>query len=116
MPHRQKSRKVKNGIYYTPSNLAQHLANQTICFKTLKKFENKRVSIFDPAYGEGALLSAAQDKCKELGAKYRLLGTDIITPNGHLGHLKYANLTKANFINFDDDLKCEFILMKPPYV
>ena len=116
MLHNRKSKKIKNGIYYTPANLAQHLVNQFICSRTFKELNKSRISIFDPAYGEGALLLAAQDKCKALGLKYKLFGTDIITPNGHLGHLKYSSFMKENFISFNDDRKFDFILMNPPYV
>ena len=59
MANNTATRIKKNGIYYTPSNLAEFLAKPLL--------NDKNIKILDPAYGEGALLLAAE---KILKGKY----------------------------------------------
>lgn len=102
----------KNGIYYTPSDLAEFLAKPLLNAKGIK--------ILDPAYGEGALLLAAEKILREkYGARSvgkMLHGYDKAPLNGLLKHLPYSNLTQANFFAIKFDRKYDVILMNPPYV
>lgn len=112
MANKTLARIKKNGMYYTPSDLAEFLAKPLL--------NDKNVKIFDPAYGEGALLLAAE---KILRQKYKarsvgnmLYGYDKAPLNGLLQHLPYSNLTQADFFSIKADQKYDVILMNPPYV
>jgi type I restriction-modification system DNA methylase subunit len=78
----------KHGIYYTPSVLADYLAAPLIT--------DAGVKILDPAYGEGALLLAAERQYhrKFPNSSLHLFGCDIKPVNGLLRHLPEANLKK----------------------
>jgi len=101
----------KNGVYYTPSSLAEYLAEPLI--------NKDSINILDPSYGEGALLLAAerifQKKNKRALAK-NLFGCDTKPVNGLLKHLPEANLQQIDFFDFGNDKKFQTILMNPPYV
>ncbi len=101
----------KHGIYYTPDELAFHLA-----FPLIKKGD---ASIFDPAYGGGALLLAAEKACKQKSFsldKLSLFGCDTNPVNGLLKHLPQANLKEEDFFQFSTNHKFQVILTNPPYV
>jgi adenine-specific DNA methylase len=103
--------KRKNGIYYTPEKLAKYLAEPLINISTK--------SVFDPAYGEGALLLAAESIYKQkVGseATLQLFGSDIHPVNGLLSHFPEANLWQQDFFNLENDQKFDTILSNPPYV
>lgn len=103
--------KRKNGIYYTPEKLAKFLADPLI--------DSSHMRIFDPAYGEGSLLLAAESIFKkkfESKGSIELFGTDIHPVNGLLSHLPEANLKQQDFFNLEYDLKFDTILSNPPYV
>jgi adenine-specific DNA methylase len=103
--------KRKNGIYYTPEKLAKFLAEPLITPDTKL--------VFDPAYGEGALLLAAESIYKkkvDSNASLELFGSDIHPVNGLLSHLPEANLKQQDFFNLEYDLMFDTILSNPPYV
>ncbi len=106
------SRERENGIYYTPQILAEHLAAPLIT--------SPKIDLLDPAYGEGALLLAAEKVYSEKIAKknsgLHLFGCDTKPVNGLLKHLPEANLKKTNFFDFPIENKFSVILMNPPYV
>lgn len=102
----------KNGVYYTPLTLAEHLVSPLI--------KPTRQSVFDPAYGDGALLIAAERIFKKQingnGAKPAIYGCDLKPVNGKLAHLPESNLVKQDFFDYPDENKYDLILMNPPYV
>ncbi len=102
----------KNGVYYTPNSLAEFLVNPLI--------KRTRQSIFDPAYGDGALLIAAEKIFKKQvngnGAKLAIYGCDLKPVNGKLAHLPESNLVKMDFFDYPHENKYDLILMNPPYV
>ncbi len=98
----------KNGVYFTPFNLAKFLISSLVF--------NKDLSIFDPAYGEGALLLAAEKKCREFGVIPKVYGCDKAPLNGFLNHIKQINLVKQNFLDYPFEKNFDLILMNPPYV
>lgn len=102
------STRKKNGVYYTPSNLAEYLAKGFI--------GTKRSYILDPSYGEGALLLAAERVLAVKNNKNQLFGCDTKPVNGLLNHLPSANLKRINFFDFSVENKFELVLMNPPYV
>lgn len=100
----------KNGIFYTPSDLAELLVKPLI--------KNNGQKIFDPSYGEGSLLLAAEkiSKAKKASNKPKIFGCDTKPVNGLLSHLPEANLKKSDFFKFSTVNKFDVILMNPPYV
>lgn len=112
MAAKTSSRVKHNGVYYTPTELAHFLA------KPLIKPGN--LTVFDPAYGEGALLLAAEKIFNERGysSSYviELYGCDKIPKNGFLKHLPSHHLLKLDFFKYPLDKKFDVILMNPPYV
>jgi len=100
-----------NGIYYTPSSLAEFLIEPLIT--------QKNISIFDPAYGEGALLLSAEKIYRnKFGSddEVKLYGCDIKPVNGLLEHLPSSHLNEIDFLTFSTNQKYDLILMNPPYV
>ena len=113
MPNSKVSHIRKNGVYYTPRELSDCLAEPLM--------DNQIVSVFDPAYGEGSLLLAAEkihaQKCGKTGScNLRLFGCDIIPINGLLQHLPHSHLASQDFFEYSADNKFDVILMNPPYV
>lgn len=102
--------KKKNGIYYTPKSLADYLVRPM-----LNKGYN---SFFDPAYGDGALLLAAErnQRKNNESVDISLFGCDIHPVNGLLTHLPEANLIESNFFEFDSCNKFDAVLTNPPYI
>lgn len=103
----------RNGIYYTPTTLAEFLAKPLI--------NKSEISVFDPAYGEGALLLAAEKVFKEIryskNDSINLFGCDIAAPqNGSLYHLQNLHLYELDFFEYPIEHKFDVILMNPPYV
>jgi len=103
--------KRKNGVFYTPKILAKYLIDNLI--------DGSSISIFDPAYGDGALLLAAEDIFKEKSlpnSSINIYGCDINPVNGLLKHLPQANLIKGDFFEYNSPIKHELVLTNPPYV
>jgi adenine-specific DNA-methyltransferase len=100
----------RNGIYYTPPELAEYLAKPLLA--------GKNQEILDPAYGEGSLLLAVERILKSQNGEFNvhLFGCDTKPVNGLLKHLPQANLLKMDFFDFPADKKFQTILMNPPYV
>jgi adenine-specific DNA-methyltransferase len=101
----QMEQKREHGIYYTPDFIAEYLA---------KPLVKAGQSILDPAYGNGSLLLAAEVCAPE--GNLQLYGCDLHPVNGLLKHLPAANLTQADFFEYESDLKFDVVLTNPPYV
>jgi len=99
-----------NGIYYTPSLLADYLAKPLI--------RNENQTILDPSYGEGSLLLAAERVFKEGGnsTALQLYGCDTKPVNGLLKHLPKANLQEIDFFDYQIGKLFHTVLMNPPYI
>jgi adenine-specific DNA methylase len=102
----------KNGIFYTPNPLAKFLVNPLI--------KNSKQTIFDPAYGDGALLVAAEEalrmRIKGKNSRFQIYGCDRQPVNGRLTHLPRPNLVKQNFFDYSMKNKYDVIIMNPPYI
>ena len=101
-----------NGIYYTPTGLAGFLVKPLI--------DRSNLYIFDPAYGEGSLLLAAEkifnEKIGLHNGNLNLFGCDIHPVNGLLEHLPSSDLLALDFFEYPLENKFDVILMNPPYV
>lgn len=100
----------KNGVYYTPDELALKLAEPLI--------SGGNISVFDPSYGKGSLLLAAERIFQKFNIDHsiKLYGSDINPVNGLLKHLPEANLVEQNFFDYTDKTKHDVILTNPPYI
>ncbi len=102
----------RNGIFYTPSSLAEYLA------KPLLDSPNNK--IFDPAYGNGALLTAAvnilRQRYQENDPGAQLFGCDREPGEINSNYLKDDNLSQCDFFQYPTTHKFNTILMNPPYV
>ncbi|MGI0011527.1 MAG: N-6 DNA methylase, partial [Nitrosopumilaceae archaeon] len=100
----------RNGKYYTPESLAEFLARPLI--------RDTTESVFDPAYGDGALLLAADKIAQEQKACsfIEVYGCDKAPVNGLLQKIPASQLVKENFFRYKPDKKFDIILMNPPYV
>lgn len=102
--------KKENGIFYTPNALAEYLAKPLI--------NGGKLEVFDPAYGQGALLLAGESvshKNKSI-SDLSFYGCDIHPVNGLLEHLPAANLKQQDFFDYDRERKFDVILTNPPYI
>lgn len=102
----------RHGIYYTPPHLAEFLAQPLV--------DRTDISVFDPAYGEGSLLLAAEKAMRHGGRSSacgrNLYGCDRAPVNGLLKHLPSSNLVEMDFVEYSPERKFDAILMNPPYV
>lgn len=98
------------GIFYTPKELAIILANELITPETQ--------SIFDPAYGEGSLLLAAQEIANKnrINQTIKYYGCDLHPVNGLLSELPNAQLEENDFFCYTNLEKFNVILTNPPYI
>lgn len=104
-------RKRDSGEFYTPPVLAEYLVDTLL--------DGSSASVFDPSYGDGALLLAAEkvfNRNRLNGSKLRLCGCDINPVNGLLTHLPEANLVAKDFFEYDPGEKYDFVLTNPPYI
>jgi adenine-specific DNA-methyltransferase len=100
----------RHGIYYTPSHLANFLVTPLL--------NRKALSVFDPAYGEGSLLLAAENVANGDSAtrQLTLFGCDRAPVNGLLRHLPSSNLMEIDFFDYSSEDKFDVIVMNPPFV
>jgi adenine-specific DNA methylase len=102
----------KNGVFYTPESLARLLADGVV--------GRPAISVLDPACGEGALLSAVEDRCTALarGAKARaeLYGCDRLTHKGFPGTATNRHFAKQDFFTFNPGRLFDVIIMNPPFL
>ncbi len=102
----------RHGIYYTPSHLADFLVKPLLTKSDL--------SIFDPAYGEGALLLAVEKTINQnnnLAVRdMELYGCDRTPVNGLLSHLPSSHLVEIDFFDYPLENKFDVIVMNPPFV
>jgi adenine-specific DNA-methyltransferase len=101
----------RNGIFYTPSELAYHLVKPLI--------NKPKLTVFDPAYGEGSLLLAAEKIYKNKYPKLKsilLYGCDKLPKDGLLKHLPNDNFIKQDFFQFPINQKFDGIVSNPPFV
>lgn len=101
----------KNGVYYTPSLLAWTLVEPLITDPNLR--------IIDPAYGDGALILAAEQALREKHQSKKrsnLFGCDLSPLSDRTQHLPVSNLVKCDFFDYEVNRKYDVVLMNPPYV
>jgi len=97
----------KNGIFYTPEHVAALLASQAV---------NERcISIFDPACGNGILLSEALQASKKLSGKSEpyLVGCDRFKQKNLDQNIKFIH---SDFFKLNTNEQFDLILTNPPYI
>jgi adenine-specific DNA-methyltransferase len=82
---------IKNtGATFTPKELANYLSNKVLLYN-----QGQKISVLDPACGEGELLVAIGGKLSELGSEFNLTGYDA---NSH-----YLSLAQDRMLQFGKD-------------
>ena len=96
-----------NGIFYTPEHVATLLASQAI--------SGREISIFDPACGNGILLTEALRVSKRLSGKrgLHLVGCDRFKQK-NLDH--NINFIHSDFFKLNTNEQFDLILTNPPYI
>lgn len=97
-----------NGIYYTPDELAD--------FLIMPVLNRSNLSIFDPSFGNGALLSAAERACVQSGHKSNIFGCDKSPCDNVLFDHSNWILAKCDYFKYQPQIEFDAILMNPPFV
>lgn len=108
-----------NGIFHTPKDLAQFVANLAI--------KHADSTVLDPCYGEGSLLLAAQERLSDIGCpgpSNYLFGYDIVPLRENVQAplvelLNGNNLVERDFFTTSRDNKedkFDVVMMNPPFV
>src|SRR4030042_6595224 len=99
--------KNRNGIYNTPSLIADLLVGKLVI--------TKNISIIDPACGKGNLLMAALQLCKELSSKEGpyLVGCDKFKQRNIDERIKFVH---KDFFRYVENEKFDIVLTNPPYI
>ncbi len=101
--------KKANGVFYTPAIIADYLVDKAIR-------NQKSIRIFDPAYGEGVLLSSATNRCRKLGIHYSIHGCDISKSIDRPELKSNKNIRTIDYFNHSPKHIYDVILMNPPYI
>lgn len=116
----------KNGVVYTPFDLALFIANNIIKYFNVKK---ANINIFDPSLGNGVLIEAIvlllKEKYKE-AVNINVYGIDINIDEIEKAKIRLSNhlpLENIHFFNQDffdfvmtSKMKFDIIISNPPYV
>lgn len=110
MSAKEIKRIIDNGIFYTPNHISRLLADKAI--------DHPCVSVLDPSCGEGALLGAAKQRCRKLGARAKphLTGCDIFEPKQNSIDLDEIDYIQKDFFRFNTEKQFDVILTNPPYI
>lgn len=118
----------KNGVTYTPVELAEFVAKKTISYFDSKLFLNKKIKILDPSIGDGILVKELLLKLDtEKFSEIEIVGIDL--DNSNFEEItstvkeKYPNVTLTllmdDFLDFYDanrESKFDIIIANPPYI
>ncbi len=120
------NQKLRGG-YYTPTVIAQFLANWAIC--------SASDEVLEPSCGDGSLLEAAAQRLLALGASpdtvnHQLRATELYESEAILAHQRLENLgitsqdvvTISDFFSCDDQAwgivgrQCDVVIGNPPFL
>ncbi|SHH93307.1 TaqI-like C-terminal specificity domain-containing protein [Fibrobacter sp. UWH9] len=128
MRYQQLSSKKANGIVYTPTALANFLANQLICFSKIDLKNVKALSILDPAVGGGELLISLINTIYTINKNILISAVGYETDsdvaketNSKLSALfpdASVKIHNRDFLSSFESIsnKFDFIIANPPYV
>ena len=118
----------KNGVTYTPIELAEFVAKKTISYFDSQLFLNKKIRILDPSIGDGILIKELLLKLDtEKFSEIEIVGVDL--DNSNFEQItstvkeKYPNVTLTllmdDFLDFYDvnkESRFNIIIANPPYI
>ena len=112
MANRDTRRVRDNGLHYTPTVLAQLLADRAIAGPV--------ATVFDPACGEGALLAAAVRRCAALNGaasgRPSVYGCDLLMGKVAKNKLPHGDYVARDFLSYRGETEYDLILMNPPFI
>ncbi|MBP6409225.1 MAG: Eco57I restriction-modification methylase domain-containing protein [Fusobacteriaceae bacterium] len=118
----------KNGVTYTPVELAEFVAKKAISYLDSSDFSNKKIRVLDPSIGDGILISELLRNLEvSKFSEVEIVGVDL--DDSHFEEIKtsiqneYPNvkliLLKNDFLDFYDSNKenyFDIIIANPPYI
>ena len=118
----------KNGVTYTPVELAEFVAKKAISYFDSQLFLNKKIKILDPSIGDGILIKELLSKLDtEKFSEIEIVGIDLDSSNFEQITStvieKYPNVTLTllmnDFLDFYDankESRFDIIIANPPYI
>ncbi|WP_295996790.1 N-6 DNA methylase [uncultured Veillonella sp.] len=128
MRYINESKEKSNGVVYTPTKMADYLAEQMILFSSFNFSTSNSVKILDPAVGEGELLISMIKKINSHSPQMQIdvtgYETDINVANKTQNYIENlfpdvkVKILPVDFLNHIDDIKdkFDFIIANPPYI
>lgn len=112
-----------NGVHYTPTALAEFVADRILASFDLDS--KKKVTIFDPAIGDGELLKNLALKILKKGIPIKICGTDIDSKAIQIAKKRLQEdlpknadieFQQQDFTTLKSEEKFDLIIANPPYV
>lgn len=124
MRYQNQKKEKSNGVVYTPTDMADFVANEMIKYHLPS---DTRVFILDPAVGQGSLLIALIKALKKYGKTIYAVGyeTDGVIGRETISHLSklFPDVTFdfrfGDFLNAVEDEtagKYDYVIANPPYI
>lgn len=125
MRYSNESKEKSNGVVYTPTEMANYVANLMLRYRPIN--DNKEISILDPAVGAGELLVAMINAVKKTGVNIKVVGyeTDKVVGEKTESRLKKlfpkvsVEIRISDFLNAVGDNtveKYDYVIANPPYI
>ena len=128
MRYKNESKEKSNGVIYTPTEMADYLAQQMIDYSRIDLSSTKEVHILDPAVGEGELLLSIIKKIYGINDEIKIVAVGYETDSSVAAKTeKYISemfpsvmisIETADFLERVESLteKYDFIIANPPYI
>ena len=128
MRYKNESKEKSHGVIYTPSEMADYLAQQMINYSNIDLTTTSEVSILDPAVGKGELLLSMIKKITEINNTVSIIAvgyeTDTEIASKTLKSINTLFPTVKLTIIAKDFLECvesitqkyDYIIANPPYI
>ena len=128
MRYSNETKEKSNGVVYTPTEMADYLADQMIRYSTFDFDVKNEVKLLDPAVGEGELLVAMIKKVKAIAPTIHITATGYETDEIIAIQTKEVlqqafpdvdiEIIADDFLSTVDSIekRFDFIIANPPYI
>ncbi len=128
MRYCNETKEKANGVVYTPTEMAEYLANQMIRYSSIDIINTTSISLLDPAIGGGELLIALIRAIRSINPSIKVLAVGYETDSEVTK--RTLKLISSLFCNIDISIypidflskarsmtvKFDFIIANPPYI